>query len=367
MSAPSRRPGRVAAAAVFALLVAPPALEGVWRCGYALQLGEPDWLTDPGPTTPLGQRHGASVAAGDPSGAPVVLPPPGPFRFTVEDNVVTRLTIHAPGFRGRSLDTPTPRRPRVAAEGGSSTFSPECGEGESWPERLEAKLARSVGPPAVFNAGAFGASSAEVLWLTETHVLPKDVDVLLVTTAFNDVPSSHVTVDLRPLVAPWHRRWLWGRSLFYTAVAQTLLAARRASGADWVAQQEAYADHLERLASTARAHGAQPVFIAQPILGADQIRVGQSALGRRGSGTTARRVVAQLGDRIAQQRVLVERMQREAARLEVPFVDVRADFLATAHPQALFELFLHLTPVGADRFAHLLTPHVEAHLLSSTP
>jgi len=340
-------------------LLVPVALEGVWRCGYALQMGNLDWLAYPRTHTTLGQRQGAHVATGASGDLPVILPPPGPYAFAVEGHAVTQLTIHEPGFRGQALSTPTPGRLRVAAVGGSSTFSPECGEGQSWPERLEARLGAVPDGPVVFNAGAVGASSSEVLWITENLVLPHNIDLLLVTTAFNDVPAGHVTVDLRPLMAPWHRRALWGRSLFYTAAAHQWMAHQAASGADWTARIDTYARTLEQLVSVSKKFDTRVVFVAQPILEPSRIDLRSSALARRGSGHTAQRVVDQLDDRVARQQVLVERMEAVARATDVPFVDVRDAFVDHTGPQELFELFLHLSPTGADRYATLLAAELE--------
>ena len=349
---------RVVGLVLLAGFATPLAFEGAWRVGYAVQQGDHAWLSYPNSAVGFGQRQGAMVAEGSSSELPVILPATGPYQFAVEDQVVSRLTIHGPGFRGRPLSTDTPGQLRVAAVGGSSTFSPECGEGQSWPERLEARWVGHPAAPVVFNAGAVGATSAEVAWVAEELVLPHDIDVLLITSAFNDVPSGHVMVDLRPLMAPWHRRALWGRSLFYTAVSYGWMAQRRSSGAAWVAQQDAYVANLERLADAAHAAGARPVFVAQPILGPDEVDVARSALARRGSGTTARRVLEQLDDRVVQQRALVERMAEVARDRDIPMVDVRAELLDTPHRQNLFELFLHLTPAGAERFAELLAPRL---------
>ncbi len=343
------------------------AFEAAWRVGYAVQMANPAWLWFPDDSVGFGQRQGAQVAAGSSSDLPVVLPPEGLYRFAVEDQVVTELTIHPPGFRGPPLHTPTPGRLRVAAVGGSSTFSPECGEGQSWPEQLQSAWNRRSDTPVVFNAGAVGATSAEVRWIAENLVLPNNIDVLLITTAFNDVPAGHVMVDLRPLMAPWHRRLLWGRSLFYTAVSYSWMSHQRSGGGAWQAQQDSYARNLEAMADAAVDAGAQPVFIAQPILGPDQIELHRSALARRGSGTTARRVVEQLEDRVDKQRQLVARMQAVAADRQVPVVDVRAALLDTPRRPELFELFLHLTPEGAERFAALLAPELAPVLDRAAP
>lgn len=369
---PARRSSSPIRRVLLAVLLAACTLGGAElaaRCWYAWTTGDTGYLSFPrgGPLalqrTALSSKaddsHGA-LSAGRGGGLA-----PGEHEVWAGDRFMHSVPINASGFRGRDLGEGGPDSVDIVTLGGSSVFSGDCPEGQSWPELLEERLAarNGAGRFAVVNRGMNGWSTREAVdHLEELADLPaaRRPAAALLYSAFNAIEDTAITVDLRQGLAPWHTRLLYGRSLYYTVSFHSWLVARqreaglRSDGTrDPEVVARAYAEDLRRFVSASRAAGIAPVLVHQALATADE-----QDLGRMGD-----RIDAHTRERWPHMRAAFSAKEPAHARLQevlaevaaaegVPRLDPRAALLA--RPEEHFMLVLHLTPEGARVLAEEL-------------
>lgn len=150
-----------------------------------------------------------------------------------------RIEYRINSFGGRGDEPLVPKPPglvRIAALGGSTTFSIFNSEEESWPKVLERRLDADAAPGTRYEVLHFGmpkASSPYSLVVLATRVIQLRPDVVIVYHGINDVSAwrfpgllpdhSHVYADLRPVPAWVERVPAWAfRSALVTFGVQRL-------------------------------------------------------------------------------------------------------------------------------------------------
>jgi len=177
---------------------------------------------------------------------------------------------NAAGLRGR---VPGPGRAdalRVLALGDSCTFGFGADADETWPARLEAALRARHGLEAeVFNAGVPGYSSQQGVVVAERWIPRLAPDVVLVAFGWNDSSVWDGRSDAEHAAPPSGATALLQHSRAFAALRKVLFSWRRSSGGrDAVSPRvspQAFEDNLDRIASLAREHGAEVVFVAWPF------------------------------------------------------------------------------------------------------
>jgi lysophospholipase L1-like esterase len=190
------------------------------------------------------------------------------------------LRTNALGLRNDEISPAKPAGTfRVLAVGDSCTFGSGAGQQQTWPARLEQRLAAQRGDlrVEVLNAGVPGWSSHQALRYLETEGLALSPDAVIFTSAVNDAS---------PASAGGKRRFGQGRLLSDREYAEALRAQhfgvtrllwraglgvgvrgsrtppgevkRRVPLADYI-------DNLRRFAAASRERGARPLLVAWPL------------------------------------------------------------------------------------------------------
>jgi lysophospholipase L1-like esterase len=274
--------------------------------------------------------------------------------FQAGPGPIIPIPINKDGFRGIDFSQPTEANYRVVAMGGSSTFSPECPPGTSYPEILGRLWNEELGASSVevVNRAMIGMSSAGILKLLVEKIASESPDLITLNGAYNDA-SSLLMMDFYNRPAPWHLEILWGKSLFYTALFNTYLINkhRATNPADVVIGH--YRRNLRDIVQTARKNGIRLLFIVEPIrpLGA----VGE----RRPLGRPNYSAFFESSVKTPIQELLCEKMIEVAAETGTPIIDPRPALAEHPRREELFVNFLHLTPVGAEVMAHEIVKLVD--------
>jgi hypothetical protein len=282
--------------------------------------------------------------------------PPGVHLAAVNDRTLHEVTINDSGFRGKDWFAEQPAAASVLLLGGSSTFSAECPDGETYPDRLGELLAQELGEGVVevYNLGFNGANTSEVLTLLETALAHATPDVVTICSAFNNLYGSTLT-DLRPSAAPFHRRALLGRSLLYTTLYRAWTAWELRTATFEVVLRR-YQRDLKEIAHLSRVHGFKLVFILQPMATSDS--VAWEAMGEQwndsGEGLAGLRLQIDAASK-TQPRMLQE-MSDIALQQGVHVVDPRAAF--HGNHKEFFAVFLHLSPAGSRALAKSIVDHL---------
>lgn len=332
---------------VMAVLI-PLALEAGARVIYVVRLHNFAYLHYP-KNAPLAMNTIISQAVSD-SFTPAMKLPPGPHQFIVGGNLLHEIMINDSGFRGKDFTDPKPAKRRIVTMGGSSTFSSEAPEGTSYPEVMEELLNEQYGQSAVevINRGMNGFATTDVADLLVKDVAKHPVDLVTICSAFN-AANDPVLIDLRKGRAPFIRRALWGRSLFYTALLNSRLS-KKYSGAQEPEQVERrYRENLERIIETAKKNRFALMFILQPMLDTDRI---QTALIKpRTQGEDLSDLLNEFKNKLQIQRRLGEVMKQVGALHGVPVVDPRPALENAPDPSRYFWICLHLTDAGSKVMA----------------
>jgi hypothetical protein len=200
------------------------------------------------------------------------------------------------GFRGGEL----PARAgclSLVTMGGGATESARLPEGESWPGRLQSALSGAFPCLQVTNAGREGFSTFGVHRLLVELVLPNRPAVVLVMAGQDDLGRERATPAERASL--WPLRWRHAL-VRHSALASAWLAPdverrnlapgrlaveltelvqadidRRQAQETLVRHQQthvpAYRARLEEIVLHARARGAEPVLLTQPVLYGDGV------------------------------------------------------------------------------------------------
>jgi hypothetical protein len=374
MSAPSAvrfRPLRLLAFLLFLLLL----LELTARVFCAVQRRSVDPLffpattqaaielarTEPAPVVALPDDHDGMKDLKESLKGRMRLPP-GPCRFYAADGSSHLVPINRSGFRGKDFSDRAGARRVLVTMGESSTFCAECPAGQSWPERLEARLNERLGSNAVcvINRSMLGMRPDEVANLFCGEIVAQPVDLALVCCAFNALEPP-IVVDLRPGMARWITRLLWGRSLLYTTLYNHRLARDQARADDEARRM--YRADLERMVDAARRHSIALLFVLQPLLEPSR----QAVEGDVGytPAALARRQVKEIETLLPLHNELLAVMSAVARESGVALCDPRPAVLEGEAAPGHFVLCIHLTPAGADRMAGAVAENV-ADLLEST-
>jgi len=330
---------------LFLCLITPLLAEAGARVIYAVQYGNAGYLTYP-TNAPLAP-DAIAISIAVPNDHRPTPRPPGWHAYGPPDAVQHWLPINARGFRGRDVADPKGADLRVVCLGGSSTFSGECAAGESYPEVLEALWNEQLGHGAVevFNMGMIGYSTAEIAPLLRDEVVGQDVDLVTVCSAYNNLQGLGL-LDLREGIAPWHRRQLWGRSLFYTVVYNGW-RARGTLNRPWDTMVRRYRADLDAMIDVARDHDVELLFVLQPL--ADARRVKRQVLVERMNGSVDDLdwIVAEFERASEWHGPLQQEMVDVAERHGVSWIDPRPRLVDHPEPEDHFHAFLHLTPGGS--------------------
>jgi len=285
-------------------------------------------------------------------------PPSQNLEYSVGGRTLHVIKINASGYRGRDLSSPRKARYRVVAMGGSTTFSPECPDGTTYPEQLERlwNERHGAGTVEVINMGKTGLATSGVVDLFQTVVAPTRPDLVTVSSAFN-AAYFPLLLDLRPGRAPLYRRLLWQRSVFYTALLQGVMG-RRNHGQELEQVKVRYRGFLEQLISTAREYGTKLLFVTQPL--GDIGRVPPEVMARRVPRSEHTELRNNFTEGKAQQAVLNKIMIELARERGVALADPRPAMLAHPKQEDYFWVALHMTPRGSLVFARQIVEQVQA-------
>lgn len=342
---------RLVLALIFTVLL----IEGGARVILALSMGNSGLLLYPA-TGKLAVNHVVAHAVSE-SITDTDHPPSGPVTYSVGGRALHVIKINKTGHRGRALSSPRKARYRVVAMGGSTTFSPECPDGTTYPEQLERlwNQREGAGTVEVINMGENGLSTSGVVDLFQTKVAPARPDLVTVSSAFNGAQFP-LLLDLRPGRAPWYRRLLWKRSAFYTAMLHGLMSRENHRfDLDQVIQR--YRRYLLTLVSHARQRRIKVLFITQPLV--DGARLDRAVLAGRVPASEFDQLSKNFSESEAQQDALNEAMIQVARELKVALVDPRPAMLAHPRPSEYFWIALHLTPEGSKAFAQQIVQQVQ--------
>lgn len=279
--------------------------------------------------------------------------------------MISRETPYAPmpfiqvdeeGFRGTSPRSPLDTRWRVAFLGGSSTFSSECSDGRTWPERLGAHIAEDLGENVtVLNLARVGAplNTQSELWSEFAPIVK--ANLVVVTAAYNNAITTlgRPVVDLRPGVASVPHRLLWGRSLVWTW-GTTTLQYRKVDPHHVITGD--YAKSLRSIVKTARQQGTAVLFNLQPLR--HDLSDAKPKFGH--SRKFLRMLQVEISASVPAYNELLEIMAEMGKELDVPVADARYTVLDPAVSDDSFIVYLHLTDEGAGRFADGIHASVRA-------
>lgn len=255
--------------------------------------------------------------------------------------------LNADGFRGVAPSAPKAAPWRFAFVGESSTFSPECREGHTWPDLVGQRAAAALGEAVeVVNMGRVGWSTAELAPLWQEWAPRADADLLVISAGYNSIRALGM-VDLRPGVAPWHRRLLWGRSLAFTVAWNTWQVRRQQRHHPLALVSARFAGDLEAMVRAARRQDTAVLFVLQAMTPLPHVPEQSPDLGPRALQELREAAARDAAPHAA----LVEVMREVGARLAVPVVDAREAVEADAVAGDSFAIYLHLSEAGAARFA----------------
>jgi hypothetical protein len=282
--------------------------------------------------------------------------PPGVHLAAVNDRTLHEVTINDSGFRGKDWFAGQPRATSVLLLGGSSTFSAECPDGETYPDRLGELLALELGEGAVevYNLGFNGANTSEVLTLLETALAHATPDVVTICSAFNNLYGSTLT-DLRPSAAPFHRRALLGRSLLYTTLYRAWTSWELRTDPIEVILRR-YRRDLKEIAHLSRVHGFKLLFILQPMATSDTVAWEALDGQWEHSGEGIEGLRLQIDAASQTQPRMLQVMSDIADEEGVHVVDPRPAF--EGHHKEFFAVFLHLSPAGSRAMAKSILDHL---------
>jgi len=262
------------------------------------------------------------------------------------------IRINSLGFRGKEF---VPEKPggvyRIFCTGGSSTFSSECGEGETYPARLETMLDKFETKHAdieVINAGFEGYDTAKIVSLIQNEINTYRPDLITVCEAFNDLEDTMFVINSFARRVYWQaHRLLYNRSLLYTNLL--FWCGRRGMdtavyAAKFTGRKERYSTNLRAICQSALKSGTRVVFVLQPFFHPEDSSIGYM---RNFS--------------LIHQDFLAE-MKKVARDMNVPLVDPRRAFSSHRNPRELFIDSVHLTPAGSDLLARELY-----RVLTTTP
>jgi len=286
-------------------------------------------------------------------------------RYRLADGGVC--TVNSSGYRGPEFETPKPAGIfRIAALGGSSTFSYQTDDTEIWTRKLEDKLrAHFGGSIEVVNGGVPGYSAFDSKINYLYRIRDLEPDAVLLYHTWNDMKFFRRIEEGEELRAPpFHPRpirdflrrfqLVWrARSLLFSSEGG--LPSREEG---WLEGDPAEAvaipeggrahrwerTHYEDLARLAASDGALPVFVLQAGLLAD---------GNLEDPEVRRRVYTEYQGfgyaEILRQWSAIGAIQRRAAeRHGGIFIDVYA---AVPHRIENFRDHVHLTPAGNEAVA----------------
>jgi len=337
-------------------VVVPLLAEGAARLIYVFEYDDIDFLRYPSHVPVAPDAIAVRLEARN-RNSPAPLPP-GDHPYIVDQEIQYTLPINESGFRGKDIESPREADKRIVSLGGSSTFSGECPMGESYPEVWGQLLDEQLGEGAVevLNMGIIGCTTAEIGPLIRDRLVGRDVDLVTVCVAYNNLQGLGV-LDLRPGIAPWHRRVLWGRSLLYTVMFNGL-RARQSRARPWETLADRYRSDLERMIPVARRGDMQLLFVLQPL--ADPGRIQLDAIRARAQQVDDLDVIIAEFRRNADRHAeLCEVMAEVAERNGIPWVDPRAAVRDHPVSEDHFHMFLHLTPVGSRVMAEEIHRQVQ--------
>ena len=268
------------------------------------------------------------------------------------------ITVNSRGFRGSEFTSPKPSHIyRVFCTGGSSTFSSECPDGQSYPEQLGVTLNKKFHPDKCFeviNAGFEGFKVANVLELFRQELIDYQPDCLTVCEAFNDLEQNTMQLDSFWKQFFWQgHRTLFQRSIFYSDLI--LWLGRRGQNSAALAASlshrlASYASTLGAIHDESEKAGVTLVFILQPILPicvADKIATGETG-GWTEKAFLEKEYIDAVGTHHAAFLSVMERVARERS---IVLMDPRSAF--NNHPDLLelFADYIHLSPAGSRLLA----------------
>lgn len=279
-------------------------------------------------------------------------------------------TVNAAGYRGAEFAIPKPPGVfRIAALGGSSTFSYSTDDERIWTRLLERRLQeRFAGSVEVINAGVpgYNAFDSKLHYLYRVRAL--EPDALLVYHAWNDMKvfrrieagkplrgspyrPSRVRDFLRRFQLAWRVRSLLHRN--EAGLPPREEGWEEADSNEAVAIPEGGRAHrwersnYEDLALLARSDGALPIFVSQAGLMAEE---------NLDDAEVRRRVYTEYQgldyDEVLRQWRAIIAIQRDVAESHgAVFIDAYA---AVPHSTANFEDHVHLTASGNDALARVI-------------
>lgn len=347
----ARRPWRRLRFATWVLVATPLLLELAVRLWWSLHMGTVAYLLFP--------AAGALAAAEIATAGEQVERSETEWRFTdvwMDSDGRNPTPLNRDGFRGAAPSSAKQAPWRLAFIGGSSTFSPECAEGRTWPDQVGGLAAKALGQPVeVVNMGRVGWSTAELAPLWAEWAPRADADLLVVSAAYNNIRALGL-VDLRPGVAPWHHRLLWGRSLAWTVGWNSWQVRRQRRHHPLALVSARYAGDLEAMVRAARQAGTPVLFVLQPMTSPAHMPAEVDQLGDRGLARLRELAAADAEPHAA----LLDVMKEVGHRLDVPVVDARAAVQQADVAADSFEIYLHLSEAGAERFASGIDQEVGA-------
>ena len=240
---------------------------------------------------------------------------------------------------------------RIFCTGGSSTFSSECSEGETYPARLETMLDELETKHIdieVINAGFEGYDTSKITSLIQNEIYSYRPDLITVCEAFNDLEDTIFMIDTLARRIYWQvHRLLYKRSLLYSNLL--FWCGRRGMdtamyAAKLLGRKERYGDNLRNICRSARKTGARVVFVMQPFFH---------------PGSSSAKYMQSFS--LIHQEFLAE-MGKVALEMNVPLVDPRRAFDSHGKLPKLFIDCVHLTPAGSDLLARELYK-----ILTTTP
>ncbi len=272
----------------------------------------------------------------------------------------TRITINSDGYRGPPLRQGAQR---VLCLGGSTTFCVRVSDGDTWPVKLQEKLASAPnGPIDVVNGGVSGYSSAENLiqFALRDHYLNPSLVILY--QGLNDLRSSHApqfSTDYSRFhgAAQAHvldLDWKEGHSILALRhyLNKFLAGIRGPKPEDPSARKsspdprirEVYRSNLRSIAALARAYKTRIIFVPQ-VLRYSRFEGPEKWLPFVKEETV-----------VEQMAVLNDAMREVAEECSLPFFGA---VLSAPWEDADFADPCHLSPQGCDRMASLLADFIE--------
>lgn len=367
-------PGRLRSLGAHAALLAFGCLLALGTAEAALRLFDP-----------VGQRL---------RGDRIVLPRSLDLEFRNQANPrlapLIRFRRNSLGFRGPDPPADFDRRLTLVAIGGSTTECLYLGEGESWPERLAARLQPRFPGLWLDNAGLDGHTTFGHLMLLDQIVAPLRPKLALFLIGLNDVgregPKGRELATASPSIVTRLARasavvsllqnlgrrreaeslGLPHRELDFRYVRQLPANQRRARAllAEDARQLPAYESRVEEIVRVCREAGIEPVLLTQPALYSSAEDPDTGARLSFLEVDERRQIHAGLAWRLLEQYNDVTRAV--AARRGVLLIDVARRLPGRSRD---YYDWVHFTAPGADALAELvaadLAPFLEARFPAS--